>query len=132
MRMAPARGKGSMQERAASPRRRGIAFIAVAALSLSLLGGLAWAELGARHFQVSQRGRAFQPGELSLHRGDVVTIVNDDGDLLHHAYIESDQFNFDSGDQEPGSKVDIAFSMAGSFTVLCGIHPKMKLVVRVD
>jgi plastocyanin len=61
-----------------------------------------------------------------------VTIVNDDGDLLHHAYIESDQFNFDSGDQEPGSKVDIAFSMAGSFTVLCGIHPKMKLVVRVD
>jgi plastocyanin len=106
--------------------------VAVAAVSLSLLGGLAWADLGTGHFQVSQRGRAFQPTELSVKRGDVVTIVNDDGDLMHHAYIESDQFSFDSGDQEPGSKVDIAFTASGNFTVLCGIHPKMKLLVRVD
>jgi plastocyanin len=119
-------------QRAATPKRREMAFIAIAAVSLSLLGGLAWSDLAARHFQVSQRGRAFQPTDLDINRGDVVTIVNDDGDLLHHAYIESDQFNFDSGDQEPGSKVDIAFTTPGSFTVLCGIHPKMKLTVRVN
>ncbi|MGC1464444.1 MAG: hypothetical protein WA792_01800 [Pseudolabrys sp.] len=58
-------------------------------------------------------------------------IVNDDGDLLHHAYIDSDKFTFDSGDQEPGSKTNIVFTVPGTFNVLCAIHPKMKLVVHV-
>lgn len=80
---------------------------------------------------VSQRGRAFNPNFLSIKQNDTVRIVNDDGDLLHHAYIESDTFNFDSGDQLPGSKTDIVFSVPGTFNVLCGIHPKMKLVVIV-
>ena len=82
-------------------------------------------------YTVSQRGRAFHPGSLNIKLGDTVRIVNDDGDLLHHAYIESDTFNFDSGDQLPGSKTDINFSVPGTFNVLCGIHPKMKLVVIV-
>jgi plastocyanin len=81
---------------------------------------------------VSQKGRMFLPGTLIINRGDTVRIVNDDGDLLHHAYVESDTFNFDSGDQEPGSKTDITFPEAGTFTVLCGIHPKMKLLVEVE
>jgi len=83
-------------------------------------------------FMVSQKERMFLPGTLTIHKGDTIRIVNDDGDLLHHAYVESDTFNFDSGDQEPGSKTDITFPVAGTFTVLCGIHPKMKLVVEVD
>ena len=52
-------------------------------------------------------------------------------DLLHHAYVDSPQFKFDSADLEPGSKVDITFPVAGTFQVLCAIHPKMKLAVRV-
>ena len=60
-----------------------------------------------------------------------LVIVNDDGDLLHHAYIESDAFSFDSGDQQPGSRTRIVFSVPGDFKVLCGIHPKMKLAVHV-
>jgi plastocyanin len=113
-------------------RGREGAAVGFAALGLSLLAGLAWADSAPARFQVSQRGRAFQPAELSIKRGDVVQIVNDDGDLLHHAYVESDAFNFDSGDQEPGGKVDVAFTVAGNFMVLCGIHPKMKLAVHVD
>ncbi|WP_174243156.1 hypothetical protein [Beijerinckia sp. L45] len=103
-----------------------------AALLLTLVGattGLALAAPGG--IVVSQKGRAFQPGELSLKRGDTVSIVNDDGDLLHHAYVDSETFSFDSGDQEPGSKTDVVFSVAGEFKVLCGIHPKMKLLVHV-
>ena len=56
----------------------------------------------------------------------------DDADLLHHAYIDSDTFSFDSGDQEPGSKTDIVFTVPGDFKVLCGIHPKMKMQVHVE
>jgi plastocyanin len=104
----------------------------VATAMLTLVGGLAWAALGAAPYQVSQKGRAFQPGELTIRRGETVQIVNDDADLLHHAFVESERFNFDSGDQEPGSRTDVAFPVAGTFSVLCGIHPKMKLTVRVN
>jgi plastocyanin len=81
---------------------------------------------------VSQKGRMFHPSEISINRGAAIVIVNDDADLLHHAYIDSNAFKFDSGDQEPGSKSKITFSTAGTFEVLCAIHPKMKLTVRVN
>jgi plastocyanin len=104
----------------------------VAAVMLTFLGEVACAALGAPPYQVSQKGRTFRPGELTIRRGETVQIVNDDGDLLHHAYVDSEQFSFDSGDQEPGSKTDVTFPVAGTFSVLCGIHPKMKLTVHVN
>src|SRR5579875_1300785 len=82
-------------------------------------------------YRASQKGQQFNPGDLSIHVGDTINIVNDDGDILHHAYIESSTFTFDSGDQEPGSTVAITFPVAGSFNVLCGIHPKMRMHVEV-
>jgi plastocyanin len=104
----------------------------VAAAMLTLLGGAAWAALSAGPYQVSQKGRAFQPSELSIRRGETVQIVNDDADLLHHAYVDSERFTFDTGDQEPGSKTNVVFTVSGTFNVLCGIHPKMKLTVQVN
>ena len=100
-----------------------------AAASLALV---ATTRLEASGHLVSQKGRSFQPGSLAIGRGDTITIVNDDSDLVHHAYIESAAFSFDSGDQAPGSRTTITFPKSGSFQVLCGIHPKMKLVVRVN
>lgn len=106
---------------------------AAMAMALALLGGgAASAGLVSPRYHVSQKDQAFNPGALSVKRGETVQIINDDGDLLHHAYVESKQFSFDSGDQEPGAKVDITFPASGAFTVLCGIHPKMKLRVQVD
>jgi len=80
---------------------------------------------------ISQKGREFRPNEVAIKRGERVQIVNDDGDLRHHAYIDSDKMRFDSGDQEPGSRTEIAFPMRGDFEVLCAIHPKMRLLVQV-
>lgn len=100
-----------------------------AVLVLAVAAGTALASGGSS--PVSQRGRMFQPSSLSIHTGDTVEIVNDDGDLLHHAYVDDPAFSFDSGDQEPGAKADITFTKPGTFNVLCGIHPKMKLVVTV-
>jgi len=81
---------------------------------------------------VSQKGRHFQPGAISLHPGEHITVINDDGDLIHHAYIDAPDLTYDSGDQEPGMKAVITFPKDGDFTVLCGIHPKMKLSVHVQ
>ncbi|MDO9427558.1 MAG: hypothetical protein Q7T93_12080 [Methylobacterium sp.] len=88
--------------------------------------------IGGRVHEVSQKGRAFQPAALVIKRGETVQVLNDDADLLHHAYVDAPDFTFDSGDQEPGEKARIVFPVAGTFAVLCGIHPKMKLTVTVE
>ncbi len=106
--------------------------IAATALLIVGVGAVSAAAVSADGLRVSQKDRQFRPGTLSLKRGDSVRIVNDDGDLLHHAYIDSDTFSFDSGDQEPGRETAIRFTVAGDFKVLCGIHPKMKLLVHVE
>jgi plastocyanin len=108
--------------------RRPIA-VSVAAGVLTGLG--AYAGLTLPSYDVSQKGREFRPGEVIIKRGETVQIINDDGDLQHHAYVDSAKFNFDSGDQEPGAKASITFPTVGDFSVLCAIHPKMKLVVHV-
>ncbi|HZT27215.1 MAG TPA: plastocyanin/azurin family copper-binding protein [Pseudolabrys sp.] len=102
------------------------------ALGAAVSGVLAWASQAQSQNIVSQKGRQFQPSELTLKQGETVLIVNDDADLRHHAYVDSAKFKFDSGDQEPGSKTPVRFSVAGTFEVLCAIHPKMKLTVHVN
>jgi plastocyanin len=82
-------------------------------------------------YSVTQKGQQFNPRTLSIQHGQTVAIINDDGELIHHAYVDSKSFSFDSGDQEPGSTTDIVFSVPGNFVVLCGIHPKMRLDVEV-
>lgn len=101
----------------------------VAAVLAVVASGVAIAA-GAVH-EVSQRGRMFAPLTIAIAKGDTLRIVNNDADLLHHAYVESPTFNFDSGEQQPGTSVDIQFTKAGEFEVLCGIHPKMRLAVSV-
>lgn len=108
--------------------RRSIA-IAFLAGAMTALGTLMVSALPQT--TISQKGREFHPGEITIKRGDTIQIVNDDADLLHHAYINSPKFSLNSGDQRPGSITPITFTVAGDFNVLCAIHPKMLLVVHV-
>ena len=73
----------------------------------------------------------FAPRELSITAGDTLVFVNDDGELLHHAYVRSDTFSFDIGEQAPGTQVPVRFTRPGSFQVRCDIHPRMVLDVTV-
>lgn len=109
--------------------RRPIA-MAFAAGVLTALGTLA--VIAEPQNTISQKGREFHPGQITIKRGDTIRIVNDDGDLLHHAYVDSAKFSFDSGDQKPGSVTPVTFPVAGDFEVLCAIHPKMLLTVHVQ
>jgi plastocyanin len=118
-----------MQRPDLTARARTLIVALIAGAMLAVVGSLAG--LAASQYAVSQKGREFTPADVTIKRGETVTIVNDDADLRHHAYIDSDKFNFDSGDQEPGSKTNISFPVEGTFDVLCAIHPKMKLVVHV-
>ena len=80
---------------------------------------------------VTQKHRAFQPSAIEMEKNQILQILNDDGQLTHHAYVASQTFSFDSGEQQPGATVNIRFRAQGRFVVLCGIHPKMRLAVTV-
>ena len=54
---------------------------------LAVLGGLlAGGALAASPYQISQKNREFQPGYIA-NRGEALRFINDEGDLLHHAYL---------------------------------------------
>jgi len=108
-----------------------IGFAGFAAIS-AVLTSVVLAGLSSAAYTISQKGRTFQPSETRMHQGETITFVNDDGDLVHHAYLDTDDFSFDTGDQAPGSRIDTTFTKSGTFVVMCAVHPKMKLIVRVD
>jgi cytochrome c peroxidase len=79
---------------------------------------------------VSQDEKQFHPKHIALKRGARLWIVNNDT-RTHNVRVFDPAFDFDSGAQEPGETVQMAFPKAGSFLVFCGIHPKMELYVDV-
>lgn len=79
---------------------------------------------------VSQDDKAFHPTHIALPRGGRLWIVNNDS-RTHNVRIYDPALDFDSGAQEPGETVEIAFPATGSFLVFCGIHPKMELYVDI-
>jgi plastocyanin len=79
---------------------------------------------------VSQKDRKFSPDRLDLSRGSVARIANDDR-VTHHVYVDAPGMSFDSGEQPIGTTVDLKFDRAGTYDVLCAIHPTMHLHVVV-
>jgi cytochrome c peroxidase len=79
---------------------------------------------------VSQDDKTFHPGHIALALGARLWIVNNDT-RTHNVRVFDPAFDFDSGAQEPGETVEMAFPAAGRFLVFCGIHPKMELYVDV-
>jgi plastocyanin len=80
---------------------------------------------------VSQFNRQFSPNQLQIARGTSIHIVNDDN-VTHHIYVDAPGMQFDSGEQPVGKTIDVTFDKLGSFTVLCAIHPTMRLKVTVE
>lgn len=77
---------------------------------------------------IVQKGRRFNPAEISIRKGDKLTFTNND-EFIHQIYVTG---LFDSEERAPGQTLVEAFPMAGTFEARCHIHPKMRLVVRVN
>jgi plastocyanin len=39
---------------------------------------------------------------------------------------------FNLGSQSPGTSVDVTFKEVGDVQVICAIHPRMKMLVKVE
>ena len=76
---------------------------------------------------IVQKGRRFNPGEITIRRGESLTFTNND-QYIHQIYAKD---LFDSEEKAPGENLTENFPQSGTFEVRCHIHPKMKLTVHV-
>lgn len=96
----------------------------------ALAGWSLSAQANPEALAVSQKGTLFQPGTLDVTTGTVIRITNDDP-FVHHVYVESPGFAYDSGEQRPGHVIAVRMDKPGQHVLQCAIHLKMKLHVTV-
>ncbi|MCP3381904.1 MULTISPECIES: plastocyanin/azurin family copper-binding protein [unclassified Bradyrhizobium] len=79
---------------------------------------------------IHQQGRVFSTESISVKKGDAVTFLNDD--TVPHNIMSATKGNeFNLGSQAPGTSTDVTFKEAGDVQVICAIHPRMKMMVKV-
>jgi plastocyanin len=84
----------------------------------------------AANLTISQKGRAFSSETITLKKGGTLTFMNDDS-IPHNIMSTSDGNEFNLGSQPPGASTDVTFKEAGDVLVICAIHPRMKMTVKV-
>ena len=84
----------------------------------------------AADLAVHQKGRAFSSDTVTIKKGGTLTFVNDDS-VPHNVVSASRGNEFNLGSQRPGTATDVTFNEVGDAQVLCAIHPRMKMTVKV-
>jgi plastocyanin len=98
-------------------------------ISVAIVAGLSTGALAATQV-VHQQGRAFSAESLAVKKGEAVTFLNDDT-VPHNIMSTTAGNEFNLGSQAPGSSTDVTFKEAGDVAVICAIHPRMKMTVKV-
>jgi plastocyanin len=98
-------------------------------LPLVILTGLSAGALAATQV-VHQQGRAFSAESMTVTKGEPLTFLNDDS-VPHNIMSTSKGNEFNLGSQSPGSSIDVTFKEAGDVQVICAIHPRMKMTIKV-
>jgi plastocyanin len=101
----------------------------LALLSLIILAGLTVGALAANQV-IHQEGRMFSSESVTIKKGGAITFLNDDN-VPHNIISTSKGNEFNVGSQAPGSSTDVTFKEAGDVQVICAIHPRMKMTVKV-
>ncbi len=95
--------------------------------------GLAASSAWAGETVVTQKGKKFAPGQIEIKVGDTITFVNAEKRLRHNVYSKDAGFKYVRVKmQKPGDKNSIVVKNAGTFTIQCALHPKMKMTVKVS
>jgi plastocyanin len=84
----------------------------------------------AANLTISQKGRAFSSETVTLKKGGTLTFMNDDS-IPHNIMSATKGSEFNLGSQAPGMSTDVTFKEAGDVQVICAIHPRMKMMVKV-
>jgi plastocyanin len=87
--------------------------------------------LAAADHPVIQKDRAFSQSGITIHAGDTLTFKNQD-EFVHNVFSSTPGMEFDIRRQNPGGHSTIPFPKTGTAEVRCAIHPRMKLLVKVE
>jgi plastocyanin len=98
-------------------------------LPLVVIAGLSTGALAATEV-IHQQGRAFSSESVTVKKGEALTFLNDDT-VPHNVMSASKGNEFNLGSLSPGSSTDVAFKEVGDVQVICAIHPRMKMTVKV-
>jgi plastocyanin len=99
-------------------------------LTLVITAGLSAGAFAATQV-IHQQGRAFSAEGVTVRKGEAITFLNDDS-VPHNIMSISKGNEFNLGSQSPGTTVDVTFKEAGDVQVICAIHPRMKMLVKVE
>jgi plastocyanin len=94
-----------------------------------VLVGLSAGALAA-NLTIAQKGRMFSSENVTIKKGETLTFLNDDS-VPHNILSTSKGNEFNLGSQLPGTSTDVTFKEAGDVLVICAIHPRMKMMVKV-
>ena len=99
-------------------------------LTLVITAGLSAGALAATQV-IHQQGRTFSVESVTIKKGEALTFLNDDT-VPHNIMSTSKGNEFNLGSQAPGTSTDVSFKEAGEVQVICAIHPRMKMMVKVE
>jgi plastocyanin len=93
--------------------------------------GFASAALAASMVTVDQKNLAFSVPTLEVEKNTIVNFTNSDS-IAHNILVSGNGINLNSGLQKPGVAFKAPLTKQGTYQVLCGIHPKMKMTITVN
>jgi plastocyanin len=106
-------------------------FVRVVLCSAVLGWAAAVSSAVAAEITVGQKNQHFSEETVSLKVGDTIHFVNDDN-VAHNVMSSGAGGSKNAGLQKAGDSTSIVYDKAGEYRVQCGIHPKMKMTVKVD
>ncbi|HEY3889004.1 MAG TPA: plastocyanin/azurin family copper-binding protein [Caulobacteraceae bacterium] len=100
-----------------------------ASATLAALGrpAVAW----AASFAISQHNLQFSQSTISIHQGDTLSFSNQDN-VSHNISVRGGDDTDDLGVQKPRDVVSYKFTDKRIYSVVCSIHPGMRLRVIVN
>ena len=98
-------------------------------LPIVIAAGLSTGALAATEV-IHQQGRAFSSESVTVKKGEAITFFNDDT-VPHNVMSAAKGNEFNLGSLPPGSSTDVVFKEVGDVQVICAIHPRMKMTVKV-
>jgi plastocyanin len=98
-------------------------------LSFVVLVGLSAGALAA-NLTITQKGRVFSAESVIIKKGEALTFANDDS-VPHNIISTSKGNEFNLGSQPPGAATDVTFKEPGEAQIICAIHPRMRMTVKI-
>jgi plastocyanin len=101
--------------------------VVICALAAFLMGNIV--ALAAAK-TILQKGKVFSETEVVIAKGDTITFVNNDT-VTHNVMSKSPGNEFNIGAQSPGTSAPVTFDAIGTATIICAIHPQMRMNVQI-